>query len=169
MTNIIIIKNYKKNSVDLLFQQKKYRCIAGLNGISYKKREGDKLTPKGTFLVKEIFYRHDRLGKIKTPLPQKRITRQMGWSYDSKSEKYNQLIIKPYRFSHEELYRDDCCYDIVITMNFNILKKRYKGSAIFFHCKRENQEFTDGCIAIEKEYLMQIIKHLSLSSKIIIR
>ena len=51
MTNIIIIKNTKKNSVEFHFGKKKFNCIIGLSGIRFKKREGDKITPKGIFKI----------------------------------------------------------------------------------------------------------------------
>lgn len=170
MTNIIIIKNTKKNSVEFHFGKKKFNCIIGLSGIRFKKREGDKITPKGIFKIEKIFYREDRIERMKTSIEKIKISQRMGWSCDSKDTKYNELIKKPHKYFHENLKRDDCCYDIILTLNYNSRKKRrYKGSAIFVHCKRAEQQYTDGCIAIEKEYLIEVIKFLSITSKVIIK
>ena len=43
----------------LYFQKYKLRCSIGKRGISIKKREGDKKTPKGEFKFKCVLYRKD--------------------------------------------------------------------------------------------------------------
>ena len=52
----------------LYFQKYKLRCSIGKRGISIKKREGDKKTPKGEFKLKYILYRKDRIINITTKL-----------------------------------------------------------------------------------------------------
>ncbi len=52
----------------LYFQKYKLRCSIGKRGISIKKREGDKKTPKGEFKLKYILYRKDRIFNLKTKL-----------------------------------------------------------------------------------------------------
>ena len=52
----------------LHYQKYKLRCSIGKRGISIKKREGDKKTPKGEFRLKYILYRKDRIFKLKTKL-----------------------------------------------------------------------------------------------------
>jgi len=46
----------------------KLRCAIGKRGITYKKKEGDQKTPKGTFSFKSIFYRKDRMRNLKTTI-----------------------------------------------------------------------------------------------------
>ena len=52
----------------LLFNHYKIKCAVGKRGISKKEREGDNITPKGTFAFKSIFYRKDRVKKIKSSI-----------------------------------------------------------------------------------------------------
>ena len=60
----IIVKN--KNT--LLYDEFKFKCSVGKNGITYNKREGDKKTPKGIYHLGPVFYRKDRISKLKTKL-----------------------------------------------------------------------------------------------------
>jgi len=60
--NIELKKNF------LYFQKYKLRCSIGKRGISINKIEGDKKTPKGTFKLKYILYRKDRIFDLKTKL-----------------------------------------------------------------------------------------------------
>ena len=59
----ILIKNKK-----LTFNNYKVKCAIGKRGIGVKKREGDKITPKGKFKIKYILYRKDRVSNLKTKL-----------------------------------------------------------------------------------------------------
>lgn len=53
---------------------------------------------------------------------------------------------------------------LVIAYNVNPIQKN-KGSAIFLHVK--NKEYTAGCIAVNKEEMLTIIKWLENSSAVI--
>jgi L,D-peptidoglycan transpeptidase YkuD (ErfK/YbiS/YcfS/YnhG family) len=151
----------------LKYKNLKFRCSLGKAGIGIKKREGDNLTPKGKFKLIQVFYRADRIKKIKTNLPKKIITRNMGWCDDSRSNNYNRLIKLPFNFSYERLYRRDNIYDLVVLINYNtkpIIKN--KGSAIFIHISRKNFSPTRGCIALKKENLLQILSKVKKNTKI---
>jgi L,D-peptidoglycan transpeptidase YkuD (ErfK/YbiS/YcfS/YnhG family) len=151
----------------LKYKNLKFRCSLGKAGIGIKKREGDNLTPKGKFKLIQVFYRADRIKKIKTNLPKKIITRNMGWCDDSRSDNYNRLIKLPFNFSYERLYRRDNIYDLVVLINYNtkpIIKN--KGSAIFIHISRKNFSPTRGCIALKKENLLQILSKVKKNTKI---
>lgn len=85
----------------------------------------------------------------------------MGWCDDPNSNKYNKLIICPFNFNYEKLYRKENVYDIVIVLNYNmnpVIKK--KGSAIFIHIARKNYKKTEGCVAIKKGDMLKIIQNL---------
>ena len=71
-----------KNKDTLLFDDFIFRCVVGKKGISAKKVEGDFCTPKGSFKLKTVFYRSDRVKNIKTKLDVKRIQPGMGWCND---------------------------------------------------------------------------------------
>ena len=44
--------------------------------------------------------------------------------------------------------------------------KKNKGSAIFIHVAKKNYKKTEGCIALKKNHLLQIIKELKYTTKI---
>ena len=52
----------------LKYKNLKFRCSLGKAGIGIKKKEGDNLTPKGKFKLIQVFYRADRIKKIKTDI-----------------------------------------------------------------------------------------------------
>ena len=54
----------KKNSF-LEYKNLKFRCALGKAGIKKKIKEGDNITPKGIYKILTIYYRQDRIGKIK--------------------------------------------------------------------------------------------------------
>ena len=60
--------NIKLKNKFLYFNKYKVKCAIGKRGITSKKIEGDYKTPKGTFNLKLIYYRKDRISKITTTL-----------------------------------------------------------------------------------------------------
>ena len=156
----------KKNSY-LKYKNLKFRCALGKAGIQKKIKEGDNITPKGTFKILRIYYRQDRIKKIKCPIKQIKITKQIGWCDDSKSRYYNKQIKLPSKLSHEILYQKDNIYDIICVINYNtnpILKG--KGSAIFLHVARRKYQKTKGCIALRKNHLIQLLSRIQKNTKI---
>lgn len=144
-----------------------YRCALGKYGVGKKKKEGDKITPKGTYKIVSIYYRNDRVKKIFSKLKLIKITKDMGWCNDPKNKNYNQLIRLPNKSSHEKLHRKDNIYDIIIVLNYNmhpIIKN--KGSAIFIHVVRNHFQFTEGCVALKKEGLLRLISIISRKTKV---
>ena len=81
----IFIKN--KN---LFIDNYRVKCAIGKRGIGNKKKEGDKITPKGKFKIKTILYRKDRVSCFKSKITKLSIRKDMGWCNDPKSKKYNQ-------------------------------------------------------------------------------
>ena len=55
-----------KKSGYLKYKNLKFRCAFGKNGIKKKTKEGDKITPVGIFKITKIYYRQDKIKKIKT-------------------------------------------------------------------------------------------------------
>ena len=157
-----------KNKDTLIIDDFRFRCCVGRNGVKKNKREGDGCTPKGTFKVINVFYRSDKLNKIKSGIPVFEIKRKYRWCTDPRNHNYNSLIVGKTSRNYENLYRDDDIYDLVVVLNYNLRKKKYKGSAIFIHCKSKENKFTEGCIGIEKEQLMQIIRSLTPLTRFII-
>jgi L,D-peptidoglycan transpeptidase YkuD (ErfK/YbiS/YcfS/YnhG family) len=151
----------------LKYKNLKFRCSLGKAGIGIKKKEGDNLTPKGEFKLIQVFYRADRIKKIKTDLPKKTIARNMGWCDDSRSNNYNRLIKLPFNFSYEKLYRKDNIYNLVVLISYNTKPIiRNKGSAIFIHISRRNFSPTKGCVALKKDNLLQLLSKVKKNTKI---
>ena len=137
----------------------------GKRGITIKKKEGDFITPKGTFKIKEIFYRKDRVQNLTTRLKKTVIRKNMGWCDDPKSKKYNKLINFPFKYGAERLYRRENIYDIILVLNFNMNPvKKYKGSAIFIHVAKKNFQPTQGCIALDKSELIKLVKSIKINT-----
>ena len=152
---IIVLKNKHTLQVqDFLF-----KCCIGKNGISKKKKEGDKKTPKGKFRIENLYFRKDRLKKPETKLKCIEIKDNMGWCDDiGFPEKYNRLIKIKKKIKHEKLKRKDFKYDLLIPLKYNFENPIVGlGSCIFLHLTR-NYKPTLGCIAVSKKDFLIILK-----------
>ena len=167
--NLFVKRSHRKNIAYVYHEKKKFVCFVGKNGIGSKKREGDLITPKGKFKLKKVFYKKKELNKIKTRIPKTEIKKNFAWCTDSNSKRYNSLISKPIGCEYEDMFRKDSLYDIVIVLDFNYTSPiKYKGSAIFLHCSENKTKFTEGCIAMAKKDLLELIPHITVSSSLII-
>ena len=68
--------------------------LFGIKGYWEKTREGDKVTPIGTFEFSEVYYRPDKVKYLKTCLPLKKINKASFWCVDPKSKFYNSFQTK---------------------------------------------------------------------------
>jgi L,D-peptidoglycan transpeptidase YkuD (ErfK/YbiS/YcfS/YnhG family) len=156
----------KKNGY-LKYKNLKFRCALGKSGIKKKIKEGDNITPKGIFSITRIFYRQDKIKKIRTKVKKIKIKKNMGWCDDSQSPFYNKQVKLPNRFSYEKLYREDNLYDIILILNYNtkpVIKN--KGSAIFVHVSNKFYKKTRGCVALKKDHLIKLISQIQKNTKI---
>jgi len=160
---IIELKNKQTLKVDDFF----FKCSIGKNGLSIKKKEGDKKTPKGLFGIEHLYYRKDRIDKPKTTLKCIKIKKNMGWCNDSNSlKKYNKLIKINKNLTHEKLKRNDQKYDLLIPIKYNYKKPIFgKGSCIFIHLTK-NYEPTAGCIALNRKDFLIMLKIINKNTKI---
>ena len=121
----------------------------------------------GDYRIKYIFYRKDKIKGFKTKLKTVVIKKNMGWCNDSKSKNYNKLIKLPSNNSYEKLYRKENIYDIILVLNYNMSPViKNKGSAIFIHISRKNYKKTEGCVAVKKRDLIEIVKKLQKNTKV---
>ncbi|MDX2073079.1 MAG: L,D-transpeptidase family protein [Alphaproteobacteria bacterium] len=170
----------------LSFLGKEYRCAIGKNGIATDKKEGDGCTPTGTFALRECWFRMDRMESPRTKLPLKLIRPEDGWCDDVRSSEYNKHIKitgdrlqvtegtpKPAALnlqpSFEHLWRDDHVYDLIVPLGYNddpVVPGR--GSAIFMHVAHGDYRGTEGCIALAKEDMLEVLKVCSVSTLITI-
>ncbi len=161
---LLIQKNF------LYANEIKFPCAIGKNGITKNKTEGDGCTPFGCYKFNKIYYRADKLGDLKINLNAETISSNYGWCDDPNSKYYNKLIKFPFSQSAEELYRDDDLYDIVCVIDYNINPTQSgKGSAIFLHVAHEDYRGTEGCIALNKRHLLQIVSKITTKTIIDIR
>ena len=159
--HILINKKY------LTFDNYKAKCAIGKRGINYKRQEGDLITPKGNFKIKYILYRRDRIKNLKTKIKSIVIKKNMGWCDDPQSKNYNKIIKLPSVYSYEKLYKRENIYDVIIVLNYNMSPTiKNKGSAIFIHVAKKKFNKTEGCVAIKKKDLLNLIKKLKKNSRV---
>ena len=150
----------------LKYKKFKFRCALGKSGINNKIKEGDNVTPRGTYKAIKLFYRSDRISKIRTVLKKIKIKKNMGWCDDPDSKFYNKQIKLPTLFSHEKLYRKDNIYDLIVVLNYNFKPVvKNKGSAIFIHITNKYKP-TQGCIALAKDNLIKLLSLIKKNTKI---
>jgi L,D-peptidoglycan transpeptidase YkuD (ErfK/YbiS/YcfS/YnhG family) len=129
--------------------QGRRRCAIGPAGIGAKTREGDGITPRGIFPVREVFYRADRIARPELRLPLRIIAPDHGWCDAPRDRNYNRLVNLPYPAGAESLWRDDRLYDLIAVLGFNddpVVPG--KGSAIFLHLSKPDYAPTEGCVAL---------------------
>jgi len=156
-----------KNKDTLIFEDFKFRCSIGKNGLTKNKIEGDKKTPKGIFNIGNLYFRKDRNQQPQTKIKCIPIRKNMGWCDDVKDKKnYNKLINFKKKIKHEKLYRKDHKYDFLIPISYNTKKIiPGKGSAIFIHLSKK-YESTLGCIGLKQNDFLVLIKLLKKNNKI---
>ena len=158
----IIIKNKH-----LIYGNYKIRCAIGKKGVGKKKKEGDFITPLGSYRITKVFFRKDRVKNLRTKIKKLEINKKMGWCDDPRSNNYNKLIKYPFKYSSEKLYRRDNIYDIIVVLNYNINPIiKNSGSAIFIHIAKKNYKKTEGCVAIKKRDMKNLLKMISIKTKI---
>ena len=161
--------NIKIKNKFLLYKNYKLKCSIGKSGIKKSKKEGDLATPKGVFQLGCLYYRNDRIKKLKSKLKKKIIKKNMGWCNDSKSKKYNKEIYFPFKYKAEKLYKKNGIYDLFIDIKYNskpIIKN--KGSAIFLHIAQNKYKPTQGCVALSKKDFLKILPLINKRTKIAI-
>jgi len=134
------------------------RAALGRGGVTYAKREGDGATPIGTFALRRLYYRPDRLPMPRTGLAVSAIHPSDGWSDDPRDGLYNQAVLLPHPYSHERLWREDGVYDLIVPLGYNDDPPiPGLGSAIFLHCARPDYSPTEGCVAIALPDLLRLV------------
>tara|TARA_R110000824_G_scaffold118960_14_gene271909 strand:+ start:27762 stop:28325 length:564 start_codon:yes stop_codon:yes gene_type:complete len=146
------------------FHGKRYECALGRSGIIDHKREGDGGTPLGTFPLRELRFRSDRLQKPQTGLTTIKTAMDDGWCDSPSDPAYNQFVKRPYPASTETLWRDDQLYDIAIMLGYNDAPVvEGAGSAIFFHLAKTVDgalQPTEGCVALVLADMLSVLRNV---------
>ena len=143
----------------VLSQGHKWRCALGRGGIRGDKVEGDGATPAGAWALGRVFYRADRLSQPITGLDTLAIEPDWGWCDDPAHADYNRLISLPHPARHEELCREDPVYDVIVEILYNTEPAQPgRGSAIFMHVANPGYTPTEGCIALEINDLLVLLR-----------
>jgi L,D-peptidoglycan transpeptidase YkuD (ErfK/YbiS/YcfS/YnhG family) len=157
----------------LYIPQGKWPCAIGKHGAidAADKREGDGKTPLGTYFLRSVYARPDRVAGFETGLPLTWLTPQHGWCDDTNHPLYNKQVMLPFAASHENLWRDDGLYDIIVTLNHNDDPPvPHMGSAIFLHCCKYDDSGamkpTLGCIAMPQADLRRLCKAFTPDTQI---
>lgn len=156
----------------LEYAGKTFPCTLGRAGIvaAATKTEGDGATPAGTWPLREVYYRADRLPAPKTALPVLPLAPDFGWCEMPDHPDYNKRVSLPHPAATDRMTRDDHLYDIVVVVGYNdnpVIPG--KGSAIFIHLPRLDFSATAGCVGVKLEHLTEILLGLGPHSRITIR
>jgi len=158
---------YQRNKQTLKIDDFNFKCCIGKKGLTFKKKEGDKKTPKGIFEIENLYYRKDRIKKPQTSLKCIEIKENMGWCDDINfKKKYNKLFKIDNKTNHEKLKRKDHKYDLLIPIKYNFLKPiKNLGSCIFIHLTKDYKP-TAGCIALKEKDFLIMLKLIDKNTKI---
>lgn len=147
-------------------------CIIGKSGSTAGsvKREGDGATPLGVWPFRVALLRPDRVPTLPSlALPWRWLRLDDGWSDDPADAAYNRPVRHPRDFSAERLWRGDEAYDAIIVLGYNDAPPAPgRGSAIFLHCIATH-DYTEGCVAIAKSALLDLLPSLTPADNLIIR
>ena len=134
-----------------------------------KTKEGDGMTPVGTFKFNKAFGIADDPG---CAIPYFKVDNDTYWSGDNDIQ-YNQMVsIKDY----PDLKTDDSEhivdyqyeYQYCMNISYNEEGTPGKGSAIFLHCLGDRKPRTGGCVAIPEEQMYFVMQHVDPDCVVVI-
>ena len=142
----------------LQWRGRRFACAIGAGSVRSNKREGDGATPTGRFRLRRVLYRPDRVAPPRTALPIAPLGPQDGWCDDPGHPLYNQPLRLPHEASHEELWRADHVYDLIVILGHNDAPAvPGLGSAVFLHVAQPDYAPTAGCVAVAAGDLLTIL------------
>jgi len=161
--NIITVRPKPGHSTRALvtFAGRTEEAAIGRSGTTSRKREGDGATPIASMRLVGGYIRHDRVTLLPTALPLRFTPKDLLWCDEPRHALYNRPVHDPFRPSHEKMRRDDGLYDICLVMDWNLMaRKRYGGSAIFFHLAKPGYQPTEGCVAVSLPAMKRLLRFM---------
>ena len=139
---------------------RKVRCALGRSGVkpAADKREGDGASPAGVWPIRRVLYRPDRGPPPATAFELQPISRHDGWCDDPQDPAYNRPVYLPYPASAEHMWLESGVYDIVVVLGHNddpVVPGM--GSCIFLHLSRPDDSPTEGCVAVPRAELEELL------------
>ncbi len=104
---------------------------------------------------------------LETRLPARHIVPEDGWCDDPAAPEYNRPIRLPHRARHEELWRADRIYDLILVIGHNddpVVAGA--GGAVFVHLARDDWSPTAGCVAFARDDLLWILAQVTTSDAV---
>lgn len=147
------------------------RCALGKGGViaAADKREGDGKSPLGTWGIRRVLFRPDKGGPPQTRLPTKALERDDGWCDAPGDPAYNRAVKLPHPASAEQMWREDDVYDLVCILAHNDDPPvPGLGSAIFLHLARPGYAPTEGCVALSREDMLELLSLAKLGDAVAI-
>lgn len=142
------------------YGKKTWRAAVGRSGIRRDKIEGDGASPAGRWPIRRVLYRADKLGNAPvTVFETAEIHRDYGWCDDARHPDYNRPVHLPFAASHEEMWRKDDLYDMVVVLGHNddpIVAGA--GSAVFLHVASAGYGPTAGCASMTRDDLLEFLR-----------
>ena len=174
--NQIIIVSANGNTANVLMYNKNTEGVwkaifiapgyIGKNGIG-KTKEGDMKTPTGIYHFTDAFGIKQNPG---TELEYVQVDDSYYWVDDYNSVYYNKFVssknVNRDWVSAENILSIGKAYNYVLALDYNVERVPGKGSAIFLHCSTGNP--TAGCISVQEEYMIKILKEIKKGCIIII-
>ena len=148
----------------------RFPCALGRAGVRRDKQEGDGATPVGTFPMRRVLYRPDRLPMPVTGLPVVAIGPRDGWCDAPGDPRYNRPVRLPWAASAEALWRTDRVYDLILVVGHNDSPPAPRlGSGIFVHVAQADFSPTTGCVALTLADLRTIVASAQAGDALVVR
>ena len=136
-----------------------------------KTKEGDAKSPVGAFRFNKAF---GIAGDPGCALPYTKVDNNTYWSGDQRpGMQYDRMVdIRKYpdldKENSEHIIDYKEHYQYCLNINYNTLHTPGLGSALFMHCFGPNKPFTGGCIAVPKDKMLFVMKHVNPECLIVI-
>lgn len=144
-------------------------CALGRSGPRRDKKEGDGATPLGVHPLRQVWWRAGKVKRPATALPVRATRKRDLWCDAPGHRRYNRPVTAPFAASHEEMWRADDLYDLVVELGWNDRPPQPgRGSAIFMHVARPGFLPTEGCVALRRRDLARLLPLLGPQTHLVV-